>query len=199
MTDIVKHRIPVGEGEVHCLSETSGSKGDVLLLHGAKFSSATWRELGTLDILAEAGFRAHALDMPGYGSSPSSPASTDEVLRRALQHLAPEGAVLVGPSMGGRCCLDLYFTSPQGIRGLVLVGTVGVDAYRERFRKIAVPCLLVWGSKDTISPPDNARFLEGEIPDAELLMLEGARHPCYLDRPQEWHERLLAFLRNRRA
>lgn len=197
MTEIVEHRIPVRDSEVHCLSETSGSNGDVLLLHGAKFSSATWRELGTLDILAEAGYRAHALDMPGYGSSPPSSASADRVLREALQHLAPEGVVLVGPSMGGRNCLDLYFGSQQGVRGLILVGTVGVGAYRERFREIAVPCLLVWGSEDTVSPPENARFLEQEIPDAELLMLEGARHPCYLDRPDAWHERLLAFLRNR--
>ncbi|MEF8824238.1 MAG: alpha/beta hydrolase [Desulfohalobiaceae bacterium] len=199
MTDIVEHRISVRDNEIHCLSEKSGSKGDVLLLHGAKFSSATWRELGTLDTLAEAGYRAHALDMPGYGSSPSSSAPADQVLREALQHLAPEGAVLVGPSMGGRYCLDLYFSSPQGIRGLILVGTVGVGAYRERFQEIAVPCLLVWGSEDTVSPPDNANFLEREIPDAELLMLEGARHPCYLDRPDAWHERLLAFLRARFA
>lgn len=199
MTEIVEHRIPFRDGEVHCLSERSGSKGDVVLLHGAKFSSETWRELHTLDTLAGAGYRAHALDMPGYGSSPSSSAPADTVLREALQHLAPEGAVLVGPSMGGRFCLDLYFSSPQWVRGLILVGTVGVGAYRERFREIAVPCLLVWGSEDTVSPPDNAHFLEREIPDAELFMLEGARHPCYLDRPADWHERLLAFLGNRFA
>jgi len=197
MTEIVEHRIPVRDGEVHCLSERSGSKGDVVLLHGAKFSSETWRELHTLDTLAEAGWRAHALDMPGYGSSPSSSVSAAGILHEALQYLAPEGAVLVGPSMGGRHCLDLYFSSPDGIRGLILVGTVGVGAYRERFREIAVPCLLVWGGEDTVSPPDSARFLEREIPDAELLMLEGARHPCYLDRPADWHERLLVFLRNR--
>ena len=199
MTEIVEHRIPVRDSEVQCLSEGSGSKGDVVLLHGAKFSSETWRGLHTLNTLAEAGYRAHALDMPGYGSTPSSSAPADTVLCEALQHLAPEGAVLVGPSMGGRFCLDLYFSSPQWVRGLILVGTVGVGAYRERFREIAVPCLLVWGSEDTISPPDNARFLEREIPDAELLMLEGARHPCYLDRPEAWHERLLAFLRARFA
>jgi abhydrolase domain-containing protein 14 len=199
MTEIEEHRVPVRDGEVHCLSERSGSKGDVVLLHGAKFSSATWQELGTLDTLAEAGYRAHALDMPGFGSTPQSSAPADKVLHEMLQHLAPEGAVLVGPSMGGRFCLDLYFSSPDGIRGLILVGTVGVEAYRERFREIAVPCLLVWGSEDTISPPDNAHFLEREIPDAELLMLEGARHPCYLDRPADWHERLLAFLRSRFA
>lgn len=40
---------------------------------------------------------------------------------------------------------------------------------------------------------------KGEIPDAELVMLEGARHPCYLDQPNEWHERLLAFLQTRFA
>ena len=194
MPHIVEERIPVRDTEIHCLRETSGQRGDVVLLHGAKFSSATWRELGTLNVLAEAGYRVLALDMPGYGDSPASSAPAEAVLQEILQSRAPEGAVMVGPSLGGRYCLDLYFSSPKGIRGLVLVGTVGVTTYRERFREIDVPCLLVWGGEDSVSPPDNAYFLEREIPRAELVVLQGAPHPCYLDRPEEWHERLLAFL-----
>lgn len=199
MAEIVQGSIRIGDTELYCLQETSGSKGEVLLLHGAKFSAATWRELGTLEELADAGYRVCALDMPGYGNSPPSSFPADAVLQEVLQQRAPEGAVIVGPSLGGRYGLDLYFAYQQGVRGLILVGTVGVDAYRQRFREIGVPCLLVWGSEDTVSPPDNARFLEKEIPDAELVMLEGARHPCYLDQPTEWHERLLAFLRARLA
>src|SRR5688572_25069784 len=42
----------------------------VLLLHGQRFHSKTWKELGTLDRLAKEGFRAIALDLPGFGASP---------------------------------------------------------------------------------------------------------------------------------
>ena len=40
-------------------------KETVLLLHGAAFSSSTWSDLGTLQLLAAMGHRALAIDIPG--------------------------------------------------------------------------------------------------------------------------------------
>lgn len=37
----------------------------VLLLHGIRFTSENWLNIGTLETLAKAGCRAVALDLPG--------------------------------------------------------------------------------------------------------------------------------------
>ena len=40
-------------------------KGNVMLLHGARFSSSNWEEISTLKKLAEWKFHSIALDLPG--------------------------------------------------------------------------------------------------------------------------------------
>ena len=43
---------------------------DVVLLHGKAFNSRTWEQLGTLQLLAQRGYRAVALDLPGESPHP---------------------------------------------------------------------------------------------------------------------------------
>jgi pimeloyl-ACP methyl ester carboxylesterase len=179
MSKLKQKTIQVADCQIHCLQNTDGSKRDVLLLHGAKFSSKTWHELGTL---------------PGFGNSPKCEVKPKEVLQGIIQQEGLDRPVLVGPSLGGAYAMSLYFAHPEMVSGLVLVGTVGVDTFRDRIQEIAVPTLLIWGGQDTVSPLDNAHFLQKQVPNSRLVILEGANHPCYLDNPQKWHEELVSFL-----
>lgn len=43
----------------------------VLLLHGTRYTSSTWVDLGTLALLSRNGYRAVAVDLPAHGSSGS--------------------------------------------------------------------------------------------------------------------------------
>jgi len=54
----------------------------VLLLHGKMFQAATWQEIGTLTKLAETGYRAVAMDMPGFGNSPTADIEPLRILNR---------------------------------------------------------------------------------------------------------------------
>ena len=46
--------------------------------------------------------------------------------------------------------------------------------------------LLVWGSEDDAVPVSHARKMEAAIPDAGLVLFEGAGHFAYLDDPQRF-------------
>ncbi|XP_045242106.2 protein ABHD14A isoform X7 [Macaca fascicularis] len=74
---------------------------EVVLLHGKAFNSHTWEQLGTLQLLSQRGYRAVALDLPGFGNSaPSKEASTEAgraaLLERALQDLETPTLILYG-------------------------------------------------------------------------------------------------------
>ncbi len=63
-----------------------------------------------------------------------------------------------------------------------LVRLVNADL-RPYMPRIAVPTLLVWGSEDSDTPLADAHEMERLIPDAGLVVLEGAGHFSYLDQP----------------
>jgi len=74
-----------------------------LLLHGYPESSYMWR--GVLPALAEAGWRALAPDLPGYGDSPPDPPATwerhVEALERFRTELGVQRVALVVHDWGG--------------------------------------------------------------------------------------------------
>jgi pimeloyl-ACP methyl ester carboxylesterase len=60
---------------------------------------------------------------------------------------------------------------------------------------IAVPTLLLWGDLDARSPLTVARQFEEAIPDAELVVIEGAGHMSNLERPQHVNAAVREFCR----
>jgi pimeloyl-ACP methyl ester carboxylesterase len=66
-----------------------------------------------------------------------------------------------------------------------LVRLVNADL-RPYLPGIGVPTLLVWGSNDSETPLSDGREMERLIPDAGLVVLEGAGHFSYLDQPSRF-------------
>jgi pimeloyl-ACP methyl ester carboxylesterase len=103
----------------------------VLLLHGIGGGRAIWQgprgDGGTWRALAEAGHRAVAIDLPGYGDSaamgaPDLPALVAGV-RAVMAELDAARTVLVGHSMGGMVAQELVAQDPRGVDALVLACT----------------------------------------------------------------------------
>jgi pimeloyl-ACP methyl ester carboxylesterase len=64
---------------------------------------------------------------------------------------------------------------------------------------VAVPTLLLWGDSDARSPLTVARQFEEAIPDAELVLIEGAGHMSNLERPQQVNAAVREFCRAHQA
>jgi pimeloyl-ACP methyl ester carboxylesterase len=104
----------------------------VVLLHGVGGSRESWSDelSGTGRALADAGFCAVAIDLPGYGGSrPIEPydigglaGSVLETMWSLQRHCAARIA-LVGHSMGGMVAQELVVTAPQQVDALVLMAT----------------------------------------------------------------------------
>jgi abhydrolase domain-containing protein 14 len=167
----------------------------LLLLHGAAFDSGTWEKLGTLALLSEAGFRAVAVDLPGFGGSKQAHADPDDFLEKLLPALHLERPVIVSPSMSGRFSLPFVLAHPERVAGFVPVAPVGAVAYAGRLHGSPVPALVVWGERDTVFPSSQAQPLADAFAEATVLLLPGARHPAYLDQPERFHRELVAFAR----
>lgn len=74
--------------------------------------------------------RTIAIDWPAHGDSPAggrdgSPGSLAETVEEAVAALAPQGAILVGNSVGGFSAARLAIRRPELVRALVLLDTGG--------------------------------------------------------------------------
>ena len=196
MREITSKRVDLDDCVVHCLECGEAKRRAVVLLHGMKFQAETWRELGTLEVLAGLGLHVLAVDMPGFGKSPASETPPVEVLAQFIRQQGLDRVVLVGPSMGGRIALEFAITYPQRIAGLILAGAVGVEENRAGLAGIAAPTHIVWGAEDQISPLANSDTLLAEIKNATREIYPEALHPCYLVQPDRWHASLRTFFTN---
>ena len=68
------------------------------------------------------------------------------------------------------------------------------DGERSRLSSIAVPTLVVCGSKDTLTTPADAVEVASLIPDARVVTLKGAGHGLMLEAAPDFNAAVLEFL-----
>jgi pimeloyl-ACP methyl ester carboxylesterase len=185
----------IGKVKLHWLEAGSADGLAVLLLHGARFHSGTWKQLGTLEKLANAGYHAVALDLPGYGGSPAPPPGVKLDLAAFIAAQKLGKPVVISPSMSGQVALPFVTGHPDQVAGWIAVAPVQLPAYESALRKLALPTLIVWGEHDDVVPLAQGKALHEWVKDSRLVVLKGARHPSYLDRPDEFHAAMIEFLR----
>lgn len=93
---------------------------DYLLVHGAGHGAWCWRDI--LPLLADAGHRARAIDLPGSGDDPTPhDLVTLATCRDAILGAIDTPVILVGHSMAGYAISAAAMAAPDKIAGLVYV------------------------------------------------------------------------------
>ncbi|PIE70041.1 MAG: alpha/beta hydrolase [Deltaproteobacteria bacterium] len=180
---------------VHFL-ETGPSDGQpVLLLHGMRFTAQTWQETGTLDRLADAGFRAIAVDLPGFGQSPDADGSKSDILKRIIGAFRLENLVIAAPSMSGEYSLPLIIDPEISLAGYVAIAPTHVPAFAPSLKGASLPVLAIWGDDDPVVPPAHADLLAEALPNLTRVIIEKGGHPTYLNQTAQFHDHLEAFLK----
>lgn len=143
-------------------------------------------------------------DLPGFGPVPENPAlqSYDDLVDHIARQL-PRPGVIAGQSMGGYIALQLALRYPELVTHLVLIVAAaglgsrhGAQDWRLEYAKganpawifepvpdlraelprIEIPVLLVWATRDPISPLSVAKELQAGLPDARLISFDSDDH-----------------------
>ena len=194
VAEVAERSVEFQGHETHLLSAGPEKGRAVLLLHGGRYHSGTWKKLGTLDVLADAGYRAVAIDLPGAGKSPGWKLDQKTFLAELIDSLDIGRPVVISPSRSGNLSFPLILDHPKKVSGYVAIAPVGVKEYAGKLKESPVPALIVWGERDQLFRPAMAKTLAASFKTAEVVILPKARHPAYLDQPDLFHEALLKFL-----
>ena len=113
--------------------EIRGDGPDIVLLHGWALHGGMWGPW-IEDLSRQA--RLHFVDLPGHGRSAwPEGASTLSDLARAVSPHVPQGAAVLGWSLGGMVALELARSRPGDLSALVLVATTPCFLARNDWRQ----------------------------------------------------------------
>jgi pimeloyl-ACP methyl ester carboxylesterase len=153
-----------------------GAGAAVVLLHAGVADRTMWRE--HLPPLADAGYRAVALDLPGFGEAPPTEAPWSDVLA-TMAALEISSAAIVGNSFGGAVAYNLALVAPERVTALVLASAPSPDLEPSRELEQA------WEAEESA-------LERGEIEVAVRAVVDAWTLP---DAPQELRDRVAAMQR----
>lgn len=132
-----EHRYVSANGARFHIADTGGTGPLVVLLHSFPQFWWTWRSL--LELLPQAGYRAVAMDLRGYGASDKPPGGYDGLTLTAdvaavIRSLGMSGAVVIGHGLGGWLAWATPYHHPEVIRAISVVASPHPLAYHRAMR-----------------------------------------------------------------
>jgi pimeloyl-ACP methyl ester carboxylesterase len=189
--------------EHKCQALYSAAPGTpIVFLHGLSYTLDIWEKIGVTEMLIEKHVPFLALDMPYGLRSKCQPKSRNpetnvvfasEAIKSLFGSTLP---VLVGASIGGH--IALMFAARFPVKGLLLIapGRALTEDLLQSYDRFNFPVKIIWGSQDNVISGEEMRTLSHKLPDAKLLVYNGAGHSAYKDEPEQFKRDLLEFYAN---
>jgi pimeloyl-ACP methyl ester carboxylesterase len=201
-----EHQVVLGRMRFRYLDWGTPGRRPLLFLHGGGLTAHTW-DLVCLALRSE--YRCLALDLRGHGDSEWSPEMDYGIeahrgdVEALIDHLALEGLVLVGMSLGGLTAIAYAGRHAARLSALVIVD-VGPEARQEGARRIAefIAAPAEFDSIDEVieralsfNPRRDAKLLRRSLqhnlrrlPSGKLTWKHDRRHRAKFD-AEEWARR----------
>lgn len=77
--------------------------------------------------------------------------------------------------------------------------SMGTDDFRDRVGDFPVPVLLIHGAQSLIYPSPVQDWMAERLPDAEVVVVEGAGHAVFWERPDTFNDAVRTFVARRTA
>ena len=181
----------------------AGDRG-VVLAHGGQFTKESWAEQAAA--LAQAGFRAVAIDFRGRGQSQGGSAAADDDggvefdVLAAVRYLRETGAStvsVVGASFGGGAAAQAAVAAEPGeIDRLVLLAHSPIDEpERMQGRKLFITTRNDFSGGGALRLPGIQEQYERTPGPKEIVILEGSAHAQHIFKTDQGDRLLREILR----
>ncbi|MEK7278243.1 MAG: alpha/beta fold hydrolase [Chloroflexota bacterium] len=171
--------IETAYGPVH--AQTAGTGPAAIFLHGRHPPLNNWRVWeANLNAVVSSGFRAVALELPGYGdlARPEGGISTESAVDCVLDlfdRLAISRTTIVGHHWGGLLAWRAALIDSKRITQLVLVAPEGGEQIGDTLPgKLLLPTLILWANGDPYFSAVHAAAFASAIPNSIQHIFEAS-------------------------
>jgi pimeloyl-ACP methyl ester carboxylesterase len=174
----------------------------IVFLHGLSYTSGIWQQIGVTELLMKKRVPFLALDMPYGMKSQCQPKTRDPQKNIAYVNKAVKTVfgsavpVMVGASIGGN--MAMRYATKFPVKALLLVAPARAQEpdLVQVFSKFKFSTTIIWGSEDNIIASEDMRTLADKLPNAKLVVYDGAGHSAYKDEPERFKHDLLELYAN---
>lgn len=195
--------VEISGSKVHYIFAGQGGSGNVILLHGMRFSSQTWQDIDALRKISQWGFNVFALDYPGFGKSEHNSvfdlsegdySVSSNFVKLFMEKVGIVSATLLGPSMGGAIALRSLMDLPDRVVEVIVLAPAGFESLRGDLYRIERPVHLVWGTEDNTVDISFGRKYHDLIGGSDLTLVKGGDHVIYLKKTSQFFSLIKKFL-----